>query len=793
MSENSTREPFTFSVDTHLFRELGELLVGRDSTALMELIKNAYDADATRVVVRGDGLRTANGSITVSDDGIGMTPEVFQGAFLRIAGRYKERGSRRSPRFERRYTGAKGVGRLSAHKLAQRLEILSVPWTPLGVAKRQKSVRAVIDWQRVEDDYETLEDATQGLDVRSFYADPDQPSGTRLRLENLRRRWTPRALEDFVLEVSSCTPPPELTNAPPDSLFDSAGLFEEVSLSSRLRNDPGFEIQFEGELDAGEDLWPLLLEQADWLIEISAAPDGVLFNIKPSRALAEASSEMHEYRLRRDHPNPEAGPFFTSRIYARHGSVAGIGARTSTLRKFAKRSRGVRVYVEGFRVLPYGDAGDDWLNLDRDYARRQTQFDIDLDPDSSRLLAPVEKEAYLVQGNDQYVGAVFLTGEGAAALRPVVNREGFVHDPAYETLRELVRNGVDLLTRVRAAQRRGSDVKKLETLAHKLVDVVQEREAVPEGRAVTTQPVRGPSAPQPTDKSDDLSLPISVARKELRDLHQQLGDNAEASPRLERVERVIDYIEEAQKGDDGRATLQILAGVGLQLAAFVHDINGVLGLAQAIRSLADATRREPDATKRKIYLRELEAAANELVQSLSRQSSYLVEVVGPDARRRRRRIPFAQAIQPSLQFLTGTIAGRGIEIKLDLDAGGKTPPIFPAEIAIIVTNILTNAIKAVGEKGCIWVVAKVRLDGGLLLRVENTGVRVDLARSERWFRPFESTTTEVDVVLGQGMGMGLPIVRRLVSEYNGSVNFVDPSHGFDTAIEVLLPGRRIGQ
>ena len=45
-----------FTVDTHVFRELGELLVGRDSTALIELIKNAYDADATLVVVHGDHL-----------------------------------------------------------------------------------------------------------------------------------------------------------------------------------------------------------------------------------------------------------------------------------------------------------------------------------------------------------------------------------------------------------------------------------------------------------------------------------------------------------------------------------------------------------------------------------------------------------------------------------------------------------------------------------------------------------------------------------------------------------------
>ncbi len=46
----------TFTVDTHLFRELGELLVGRDSTALVELIKNSYDADATEVLVHAERL-----------------------------------------------------------------------------------------------------------------------------------------------------------------------------------------------------------------------------------------------------------------------------------------------------------------------------------------------------------------------------------------------------------------------------------------------------------------------------------------------------------------------------------------------------------------------------------------------------------------------------------------------------------------------------------------------------------------------------------------------------------------
>src|SRR2546428_12529656 len=82
-----------FTVDTHLFRELGELLVGRNSTALVELIKNAYDADATKVVVDGRNLNDPDrGVITISDDGIGMSPDQFREGFLRIASRMKDSG-----------------------------------------------------------------------------------------------------------------------------------------------------------------------------------------------------------------------------------------------------------------------------------------------------------------------------------------------------------------------------------------------------------------------------------------------------------------------------------------------------------------------------------------------------------------------------------------------------------------------------------------------------------------------------------------------------------------------------
>src|SRR5258708_22787651 len=96
----------TFSVDTHLFRELGELLVGRDSTALIELVKNSYDADATEVVVYGEALGDPEqGRIIITDNGTGMGRAEFEHGFLRIASRGKDVADRPSAMLSRLFTG----------------------------------------------------------------------------------------------------------------------------------------------------------------------------------------------------------------------------------------------------------------------------------------------------------------------------------------------------------------------------------------------------------------------------------------------------------------------------------------------------------------------------------------------------------------------------------------------------------------------------------------------------------------------------------------------------------------
>ena len=111
---------------------------------------------------------------------------------------------------------------------------------------------------------------------------------------------------------------------------------------------------------------------------------------------------------------------------------------------------------------------------------------------------------------------------------------------------------------------------------------------------------------------------------------------------------------------------------------------------------------------------------------------------------------------------------------------------FPAEVMIMLTNLLTNAVKNAAEGGNIWIDGQ-DLGNALEVIISNDGAAVDLDEAERWFLPFESTTTVVDDVLGQGLGLGLPIVRALTDDYRGDVRFIEPTHGPGTSIKVVLP------
>lgn len=748
-----------FTVDTHLFRELGELLVGRDSTALVELIKNSYDADATRAIVYAEALTDPKrGYIEVSDDGVGMTPSVFEEGFLRVASRLKASGVRTSRLYQRRMTGEKGIGRLAAHKLAHVLEVTSIPRQPVG----EPGVSAKIDWDEIEKaaTFDDLGDVPiEELETA------ERSHGTTVRLTKLRRAWTAADLGRFLAEVQTFEPPRLLTMDLVAAQDVSGPLaVGQPVIRDQDRDDPGFTVQLEGELARGDDYWEALWGEIDWIVEIDAQRSGVSYSITPTSTYVAETPNAEPATFRIDHPSELEGPFFHARILIREGRI-----NDPSRGRWARRIAGVRVYYEGFRILPYGEPGNDWVGIERRYMERTRELpwlsDIDLE------LGDEPKDAGLSTPQaSTVVGAVFLLEKNAPSLRMLVNREGFVPEAGYYTLQKLVRVAMDLSTRVRAA----ASEPRRETRST-------------QRRQVRENPEEAIESPEPIRESfRRLEHLADEAQRRLEG-----GDVGAASEAMKQAKEEAERIAEVT-GEliSERAMLRVLASIGMQMAAFVHETNTTLRLASELEDDVNAVKGAADvprATQRR--LSRVAKAVSDLRRNIERQAAFLVDVVTPDARRRRS----AQKLRDRFETATALVLARArrqdISIENRIPAGIKTPPMFPAEVATIFMNLLTNAIKAAGEGGNIVADATVD-DGAVIVTVANTGEEIDLATAERWFRPFESTTVELDPVLGQGLGLGLPVTRAMIEEYGGTIGFVDPPSDYASAVQFRLPGAR---
>lgn len=771
-----------FTVDTHLFRELGELLVGRDSTALIELIKNSYDADATEVIVHGENLDDQErGRIVILDNGTGMTRDRFVSGFLRVASRLKDQGSRRSSVYGRRYTGVKGIGRLAAHKLARRLEVSSIHRGETGDGPARE-LSAVLDWDAIEA-YETLDEMPNDVvSVIESTVNGSSSSGTALTLSNLRRPWTPKERNRFFGEVQQFQTPdfvhkPLPTSVVPEPVLFKRPILRDIGGNGALRADGGFEVLLEGEFASGDEYWDAIAEMAAWVIEIRAEAEAgtVQFAIAPTSRTRDANPDARAHSTEIPHPDPERGPYFDARILVREGHMKGKGARHR--RTWVAKRSGIRVYLEGFRVLPYGD--DDWLSIDVDYAGRARQLAILQDSPLAREVEDADPDEGLTRlPHINYFGGVFLTQERAPTLRVLVNREGFVPEAAYDTLVHLVRTGVDLCTRVRAASN--------------LKERLRRRKDRRRAREQTDGDGEGTTTDGGADRDDRTPLPDLIASagasiSEARLLVGQ-GDFHAAQPKMtDAVQAMEKAKHRADRVISEGALFRVLASVGTQMAAFAHEMNALLGAAQTLRdglkSILD-DRSLPPAQRRRMRL--AWAAAVDLTQWIERHASYLVDVVTPDARRRRSRQYAADRFNAAFRLVRHSAERRDIRIQNRIPASLKTLPMFPAELTTVFANLLTNAVKAAGQDGRIE--ASAASDGRVLrVRVQNTGAAVDLDGAERWFEPFESTTEDVDPALGQGMGLGLTLTRRILDYYGISVGFVAPHPPYSTAIEMVFP------
>lgn len=748
-----------FSVDTHLFTELGELLVGRDSTALVELVKNAYDADARNLTVFAENLSDPDrGVIRVVDDGVGMTEDAFITGFLRVAGQGKQSGDRRSVVFGRRFAGAKGIGRLAAHKLAKLLIVDSLARVATGKDKASE-IHAVIDWDEVER-RRTLDElkGSAAITLETHPASRRQ-TGTSVELRRLRTAWSVQERNLFLTEMQAFEPPAILRQRLPETVLTKPLLFEKATIRDSARNDLGMNVNFEGDFELAEDYWQLLAQQATWILEIEArrGSSDVDYAFAPTPVGRKKHPDAVPLHFKVAHPHPESGPFFQARILCREGPWP----RAVREANLVRRSYGVRVYLEGFRVLPYGEPGNDWLQVDAQYTNRGRNL-----PELATFqgLEQVRNEGLVSLPNNNYFGAVFLITENAPTFRILVNREGFVPDPGLDDLHHMVRTGLDLLTRARARVSLAAREKRRRT------------------RLGVGETGLGEAIGEALERSTTLAQEAKILIAD--------GDTRSAVIRIAAAVNEVESIGRmARELITDASLIRVLASLGTQMAAFIHETNGLLGAVTTIEIALDRLEKQEDLDLRLRHeLGSLLRSARDVRQRLERQAAYLTDMVSADSRRKRMKLGLANRFDAACRLFVGAIDRAQMRVINDLPEDLASPPLFPAELMAVFTNLLSNAIKAAGSHGTIRATGTKESDGTVQFRLENTGDRVDLADAEKWFAPYASKSATIDSAMGQGMGLGLTITRALLAEYGARIGFVPPTDGFATAIEVIWPG-----
>lgn len=204
MDDNRTLK-WRFDIST--FRLIGRDLITDRVTALFELVKNCYDANAQQVNVIFENVG-AGGNLSVirvEDDGHGMSFEDIRDKWM-VIGTSSKRDHPFSPApYHRKCVGEKGIGRFAVDKLGDKVSIITKKYGS------EKWLKVDIDWASYYQGSENETDLFLFTDMETAYsfsdADNLNASGTKLVITSIREPWTKKEIEHLVREISKIVSP----------------------------------------------------------------------------------------------------------------------------------------------------------------------------------------------------------------------------------------------------------------------------------------------------------------------------------------------------------------------------------------------------------------------------------------------------------------------------------------------------------------------------------------------------------------------------------------------------------
>lgn len=403
-----------FTTNARLLNQLGEQLIKSEDIALLELIKNAYDADATFCHVTLENLSDPRRArITIRDDGCGMDTDIIKRAWLVLGTSYKhelaaDTSTKRTPRFNRIRLGEKGIGRLGVHRLGNKIELFS------RRRDSREEVHLQIDWRRA-DEVRLIEEVPVSLSSGEPKEFLGNETGTYMVISDLKGTWTRRMVREVARTISTLNSPFEDSNSFVADL-QIIGTDEEkdwlkgiMSLEEvRERSLYSFDIVLQG-----NRITSFHYEFTPWRVMDKLSPRTVRWDethtlarlLQQEKEQAEIDiSDMGEVR-------------FQGLVFDLDPSILKLGIQDKRgFKEYLQENGGIRIYRDNMRVLNYGEKGVDWLELN-----------------FRRLNQPGQKIS-----NNVIIAAVELKRECSEVLVEKANREGFLQNDAFYRLQAAV-------------------------------------------------------------------------------------------------------------------------------------------------------------------------------------------------------------------------------------------------------------------------------------------------------------------------------------------------------------------
>ena len=762
-------EKMRYNISARTTILIGREGVSRADGAIIELIKNTYDADADFCYIVFDDK---NDKLYILDNGIGMTKDIIENYWMLI-GTDNKKYNYLSDR-KRVKSGEKGIGRFALDRLGSRC-------TMYTKNASEQLIYWFSDWNKFEEVGKTLDEIdadfeylnkefkdiiphvicdnlnmlikAKSEELKAIGKEPlnfSLETGTLFVIEGLRDKWNNTEINKIFSVLGFLVPPGEQTQY---YIFAQSSLeaqAEEIECQAIDDYDYKVIASFDGETvkatifrnEYDLNIMPKdLFNEEAFKIEpytYDAFLKGAFYKEIP---LSELTSNCDKDFLKKA---KEIGPFKFQYVFMKlsTGDGAYYGKAVNEKRKlWMQEHGGIKIYRDNFVVRPYGDPNSksyDWLGLD---ARK-----------GGNPVAVSHKSEKWHVNNHQIQGTVLISRTNNSSILDKSNREGIIENDHFEVLTNILQSIISLFEKDRAY------------IAHHIKEYRDAKE----------------------EKDFTKAKASNIAEEILKNKKKSKKSQTQAESDNEQLAKAIKiYEEERDELISEIKLLRALATNGLMTTTMAHDLKTINSLLVArVNSFRIALNEKDDTL--------IERCLNDLETNDEFLKSWITVITTQSNKDRRKRLKkdIVKTIETGIKMLEPILKRKKVSLELNANNSIAIKRIFETDFDSIIYNLIINSIESFESTKCD--------NRKISISIENSGEKLNIHYIDNGHglsqafksNPYEifkyGTTSKYDSKGNQiGTGLGMYIVASSINEYQGTYSITKITDGF--GLDIIIP------